>query len=76
VSGAELITDGVDGILIEPSDIEQLAHAMQRLITDKDYAAKIGEAGREKILSTFMLDKVMPQNVAFYQNAINRFKSE
>jgi glycosyltransferase involved in cell wall biosynthesis len=43
---AELITDGVDGVLTPPGDARQLASAMQRLVGDPFLRRRIGAAGR------------------------------
>ena len=74
VSGPELIDTGVDGILVEPSDIKQIADSIQWCIEHPTEAKRIGDAGREKIKSTFSVEVVMPQNVAFYERVIKQFK--
>lgn len=44
---AEVIRDGVDGLLVPAGDIEALGEGMARLLGDPDYAAKLGEQARE-----------------------------
>jgi poly(glycerol-phosphate) alpha-glucosyltransferase len=44
----EQITDGVDGFLVEPGDIEQLAERVVRVLRDPDLAARLGEAALRK----------------------------
>lgn len=44
---AEVIRDGVDGLLVRSGDIEALGKAMVRLLGDSSYAAKLGERARE-----------------------------
>jgi glycosyltransferase involved in cell wall biosynthesis len=39
---------GTGGTLIEPTRADELAHALERLITDDDWAARQGEAGLER----------------------------
>jgi glycosyltransferase involved in cell wall biosynthesis len=53
----ELIRDGVDGLLVAPSDIEAFAAAMGRLIADLDFRLRIGQAGRLRVLEKFDLRK-------------------
>ena len=54
VSGIpELITDGIDGLLVEPDDPVGLAQAMARLLTDPDLGARLGRAGRQKVERLF-----------------------
>ncbi len=49
----EIIDDGVDGILVSPSDPEALARAIRRLADDPDLRRRIASAGRRKIISRF-----------------------
>lgn len=44
----EQITDGVDGFLVEPGDVEQLAERMVRVLRDPALAARLGEAAVRK----------------------------
>jgi len=50
---AELVDDGVDGILVPPRDPEKMAGALLRLLADPGLAAKLSQAGRTKIESSF-----------------------
>ena len=49
----ELITDGVDGLLVPPRDPAALAGGIERLARDPELRARLGRAGREKILREF-----------------------
>jgi glycosyltransferase involved in cell wall biosynthesis len=54
VSGIpELITDGVDGILVDPHDPAALAAGMARLLRDSAFAAQLGDAARGKVERLF-----------------------
>jgi glycosyltransferase involved in cell wall biosynthesis len=44
---AEVIRDGVDGILIPPGDVAAMGAAMAKLLGDPDYARGLGERARE-----------------------------
>ena len=50
---AELIRDGQDGILVPPRDPPAMADAILRLAGDPDMARRLGQAGRERIVSGF-----------------------
>jgi glycosyltransferase involved in cell wall biosynthesis len=43
---AEVVTDGVDGILVPPGDVDRLAAALRRLAGDADLRDRLGQAGR------------------------------
>lgn len=45
---AEIITDGVDGILYPPGDITALAHVLTRLQADPELRATLGRAGAQQ----------------------------
>lgn len=49
----ELIEDGVDGLLVEPRDVEALADAIQRLLVDPALASRLALAGRQKVERQF-----------------------
>jgi glycosyltransferase involved in cell wall biosynthesis len=47
---AEFITEGVDGLLVEPGSVEELAGAVRFLYDDPDVRASMAEAGRAKMV--------------------------
>lgn len=49
----EIITDGEDGLLVAPRDVEALAGAIERLIDEPELAQRLAERGREKIVAKF-----------------------
>jgi colanic acid/amylovoran biosynthesis glycosyltransferase len=51
----ELVEDGVSGILIEPRDAFALAQGIERLARDPDLRARMGAAGRRRVLRDFSL---------------------
>jgi colanic acid/amylovoran biosynthesis glycosyltransferase len=58
VSGIpELVVDGVTGVLVPPDDAAALALAIERLLDDPGLRARLGQAGRQKVLAEFDLHK-------------------
>ena len=53
----EIITDGVDGILVAPNDRDGFASALLRLLGDQREAERLGERARQTVLNCFS-DKV------------------
>jgi glycosyltransferase involved in cell wall biosynthesis len=49
----EIITDGVDGLLVPPGDEHRLADAIQRLIDDPPLRRRLAKAGRQTIMRSF-----------------------
>lgn len=56
-----VVTDGYDGLLVNPKDINDLADKMEILIRDNSLRKKLGENGRRKYLSNYSINK-------FYNN--------
>ena len=51
----ELIAPGVEGLLVAPSSVEQLADAIASLLDDPARRKALGAAGRAKVLATYNL---------------------
>ena len=46
---AQLITDGAEGFVVPPEDVEKLADALAKLIADPDLRRRMGQAARIKV---------------------------
>lgn len=66
----ELIEDGVSGLLVEPGDAAALAGALEKLITDRDLAGRLGENGRRKVRSDFNISRYAGELSAFWGRII------
>ena len=49
----ELIEDGVEGYLVEPGDVRQLAEKCKQVLEDESLRVKMGTSGRDKVSNTF-----------------------
>lgn len=56
----EIITDGVDGILVPPSDEQALADAIKRVLRDEGLRERLGEAGKKRA-EDFRVEKIVKQ---------------
>jgi trehalose synthase len=66
------ITDGRDGLLVEdPHDLDELAAALQRLLGDADLAARLGAAGRARVMSDFLGDRHLEQYVDLFAGLVS-----
>ena len=54
----EILDEGRAGLLVSPGELEALAEAMIRLLTDDDLAREIGAAGRRRVERQFTWDRV------------------
>lgn len=57
----EAITDGCEGRLIVPGDIDALSEALDALLSRLELRRRMGEAARSKVESTFSAACVLPQ---------------
>ena len=53
----ELIRDEIDGLLVFPSDADGLADALRRLMDQPELRRRIGQAGRQRVISRYNLKK-------------------
>jgi phosphatidylinositol alpha-mannosyltransferase len=67
----EVVSDGVDGILVPPGEPPALAAAAERVLEDPDLAERLAGAGREKA-SSFSWTRVADRIVAIYEAALRR----
>jgi glycosyltransferase involved in cell wall biosynthesis len=57
---SEIITDGVDGILVPPTDESALVDALKQLLVDKNLRNRLGEAGKKRAMD-FRVEKIIKQ---------------
>jgi glycosyltransferase involved in cell wall biosynthesis len=52
----DVVQDGENGLLVPPNDADALAAAIERLHRDRDLAARMGAAGRRRVVGNFTWD--------------------
>lgn len=57
----EIVTDGVDGVLVEPGDPAALAHGVNALLADPERAATMASAGRTRAFDAFDIARYVTQ---------------
>jgi glycosyltransferase involved in cell wall biosynthesis len=67
---AELIEDGVTGVLVPPGDVGGLAGSLNALIGDSARARRMGAAGRERMLARFAPDTVAATYAGIYASVL------
>lgn len=66
----EVVTDGVDGLLVPIRDAQALADAIARLHDDPALAVRLGQAAHEKALKEFDERIVITKTLAVYQEVL------
>lgn len=56
---ADAVADGETGILVDPTDAQQAVDAVRHLLADRALAARLGAAGRERVLQRFTWARVV-----------------
>jgi len=68
----DLIVSGETGILVPPLDSRAWAVALERVLDDPDFAARLARAGRELVRREHTLDRVTDRTEAVYREAVQR----
>ncbi|MDE2225148.1 MAG: glycosyltransferase family 4 protein [Xanthomonadaceae bacterium] len=66
----EVVTDGEDGLLIQPRDAEALASAIARLLDSPELAARLGNAARAKALDVFDEQIIIRRTLDVYRKLL------
>lgn len=67
---AELVEDGETGLLVPPVDPPALAAALQRLLDDPEFRARLGAAGRARVERHFRIDSFLEAHLDLYRRAL------
>ncbi|MEK6320322.1 MAG: glycosyltransferase [Acidobacteriota bacterium] len=72
----EIISDGVDGILVPPADSSALADAIMELLSDGERRQRMSGAGREKVLAKFGFEDMVRSYEMLYADLTNLEKDK
>ncbi len=73
---ADLVEDGVSGLLVPPRDVPTLAAAVVRLLRDGETASRLGVAARSRVHSEFSMEMRAIRLEAAYRAAIGEREAE
>jgi len=68
----EVVTDGLDGLLVPPSSPDALADALIRLASSASLRRRLGEAGYATVRDRFSIDAQVRQVEALYDEELRR----
>ena len=72
---ASAVDDGVDGILITPGNIRELAEKTIYLLENKAFSDEIAKNARQKAIEKFSLDKMIEETIKVFETAIENRKN-
>jgi glycosyltransferase involved in cell wall biosynthesis len=70
---AEVIEEGVNGLLYPPGDVDALAQALQRLASDAELRRRLGRAARDKA-NEFAPDEIAHQVMNLYGDVLTGYR--
>jgi glycosyltransferase involved in cell wall biosynthesis len=68
----DLITDKVDGVLFDPTEIESIRGAVSAILLHGDNSAKLAVAGKEKAQACFHPKRIASRHIEIYQEVLLR----
>lgn len=73
ISGCDdIVRQGLNGLLVQPRNVNQLTNALASLISDRSLRERLGRAGRERVLSHFSEQRIFNQTLSTYQAGTNQ----
>lgn len=67
---AEIVDDGVEGLVAPAGMVEPLAESIDRLIADSELRLRMGKAGRQRVLREFSVQVFAQKTVETYRHAL------
>lgn len=67
----EVVTDGIEGFLVDPGDVEALANRMLCLSADATRRRQMGLAARRRVEQDFSLNRMVDRTVGIYQEILS-----
>ena len=67
----DVVADGESGLLVPPRDVAALTAAIRALAADPALRARMGTAGRARVLSEFAEEKIAQQTLALLRSALD-----
>ena len=72
----QFVKDGEDGLIVPRDDVEQLRHAIDRVISNPDLKKSLVEKGYRRYEGEFTKDKCLHEYMDFYQDILRRNEIE
>ncbi len=66
----EVLTDGIEGFLIEPGNIAKMAERSISILADESYHAEMGKRARDKAHANFCSTKIIASYETYYQKVL------
>ena len=71
----EAMVDGVTGLLVPPGDSAALASAVERLLSDPQFAATLGHAAKQTVKARFSAERMADATAQLYADLLSETRS-
>ncbi len=68
----EAVEDGRSGVLVPPRDERALSQALIALLRDREARARLGAAGRQRIVDEFSVERMVARTLAVYEDRLSQ----
>lgn len=68
----DAVIDGVTGLLVEPYNVDEIAAAIIRLLTNRELAHEMGENGRQRVEQDFTWEKVGERLERYFESVVRK----
>jgi glycosyltransferase involved in cell wall biosynthesis len=69
---AEIIKQGEMGFIIKPKNYNELSNKINQLIDDYDFLMEMGNAGKERVIKEFSINKMTTDFIKLYKDKISK----
>jgi glycosyltransferase involved in cell wall biosynthesis len=66
----DVVRDGVEGIIVQPGDVDAIAAALEHLYRHPEIVASMGAAARQRVVENFTWDHYRTRLLSAYERAI------
>ena len=66
----DVVREGEDGFLVTPGAVDELADRLERLAADEELRRRMGEAGRERVLPRYSVERLIDDVDALYRSLL------
>ncbi len=67
----EVVTNGAGGLLVAPGNVTELEQGLDRMLRDRSYAIKLGQAGRLRVEEEFTATVMAKRTADLYCSLVS-----
>jgi glycosyltransferase involved in cell wall biosynthesis len=68
----DVVRDGVEGIIVQPGDVDAIAAALEHLYGHREIGERLGKAARQRVVENFTWDHFRTRLLAAYELAMRK----